>query len=99
MERPFQGLLTQTSVSPGNRSHGHFWPATGRFRPPPIPYAEVRTSSIMTRPMPASPRPSGARNTPAHARLTRRAWRARRQSIEHADRKLASRRSSLVLRL
>ena len=24
-------------MSPGNRSHGHFWPATGRFRPPGHP--------------------------------------------------------------
>ena len=32
-------------MSPENRSHGHFWPATGRFRPPGTPYAAVRTSS------------------------------------------------------
>ena len=41
-------------MSPGNRSHGHFWPATGRFRPPGTPYAAVRTSSRGSACLPAS---------------------------------------------
>ena len=65
MERLFQGLLTpqDTPVSPENRSHGHFWPATGRFRPSGTPYAAVRTSSRGTACLPASTIPRGARNT------------------------------------
>ena len=37
MERLFRASCPRTPVSPENRSHGHFWPATGRFRPPRYP--------------------------------------------------------------
>ena len=48
---------------------------------------------------PASTIPSGARNTPAQARLTLQALRAPRQSSEQAERNRASLRSSLVFHL
>ena len=99
IERLFQGLLSpRTPVSPGNRSHGDFWPATGCFRPPGTPYAAVRTSSRGSACLPASTNPRGARNTPAQARLSLQALWAPRQSSEQADRNRASLRSSLVLR-
>ena len=98
VERLFMASCPRTPVSPENRSHGHFWPATGRFRPSGTPYAAVRTSSRGSACLPASTILRGARNTSAHARLTLQALWAPRQSSEQAERNRASLRSSLVLR-
>ena len=98
VERLFRASCPKIPVSPGKRSPARFWPATGCFRPPGTPYAAVRTSSRGTACSPASIIPSGARNTPAQARLTLQARRAPRQSSEQAERNRASLRSSLVFR-
>ena len=100
MERLFQGLLPPRDTCESWKSQPR--PLLARHGPYPTasatPYAAVRTSSMGSACSPASTIPSGARNAPAHARLTLQALRAPRQSSEQAERNRASLRSSLVLR-